>query len=121
MNRFSRRSFLAGLSAAAPLAASSRLNALSQISDSSSPALPSPNASGIEHVVLVMMENRSFDHFLGWLPNANTKQKNEYPNTSGHLVSTYHLTNPQNCNFADPDHSYAVAARNSITASATDG
>ena len=26
------------------------------------------------HVVLVMMENRSFDHFLGWLPGANGKQ-----------------------------------------------
>ena len=27
-----------------------------------------PASSGIEHVVVVMMENRSFDHFLGWLP-----------------------------------------------------
>src|SRR5829696_7660579 len=24
-------------------------------------------ASGIDHVVVVMMENRSFDHWLGWL------------------------------------------------------
>jgi phospholipase C len=31
--------------------------------------LPSPAASGIEHIVVVMMENRSFDHMLGWLPN----------------------------------------------------
>ena len=30
--------------------------------------LPAPGRSGIEHVVVVMMENRSFDHFLGWLP-----------------------------------------------------
>jgi phospholipase C len=27
--------------------------------------------SPVEHVVVVMMENRSFDHFLGWLPGAN--------------------------------------------------
>jgi len=33
-------------------------------------SLPDPQASGIEHIVVVMMENRSFDHFLGWLPNA---------------------------------------------------
>jgi phospholipase C len=33
--------------------------------------LPTPAASGIEHIVVVMMENRSFDHLLGWLPNAN--------------------------------------------------
>ena len=34
------------------------------------PDLPSPANSGIEHIVVVTMENRSFDHFLGWLPNA---------------------------------------------------
>ena len=32
--------------------------------------LPAPSTSGIEHVVVMMMENRSFDHFLGWLPHA---------------------------------------------------
>ena len=30
-------------------------------------ALPDPSNSGIEHIVFVMMENRSFDHYLGWL------------------------------------------------------
>ena len=34
------------------------------------PSLPDPDASGIEHIVVVCMENRSFDHFLGWVPNA---------------------------------------------------
>jgi phospholipase C len=29
------------------------------------------NQPDIQHVVLVMMENRSFDHLLGWLPNAD--------------------------------------------------
>ena len=32
------------------------------------PDLPKPRRSGIKHVVVLMMENRSFDHFLGWLP-----------------------------------------------------
>jgi phospholipase C len=36
--------------------------------------LPKPNKSGIEHIVLVTMENRSFDHFLGWLPDGNGRQ-----------------------------------------------
>jgi phospholipase C len=31
---------------------------------------PDPKRSGIDHVVVVMMENRSFDHMLGWLPGA---------------------------------------------------
>ena len=34
-------------------------------------SLPTPANSGIEHIVVVMMENRSFDHLLGWLPGAN--------------------------------------------------
>src|SRR6266446_5343476 len=38
------------------------------------PNLSSPANSGIEHIVVVTMENRSFDHFLGWLPNADGKQ-----------------------------------------------
>ena len=38
------------------------------------PNLPDPANSGIEHIVVVTMENRSFDHFLGWLPNADGKQ-----------------------------------------------
>jgi len=31
-------------------------------------------SSQIRHIVVVMMENRSFGHFLGWLSNANGKQ-----------------------------------------------
>jgi phospholipase C len=69
--------------------------------------LPHPGDSGIKHIVLVMMENRSFDHFLGWLPGANTRQHHEYPDKSGNMVPTFHLTNAQNCNYADPDHSYS--------------
>jgi phospholipase C len=30
--------------------------------------------SSIEHVVVVMMENRSFDHFLGWVPGTDGRQ-----------------------------------------------
>lgn len=30
--------------------------------------------SAIQHVVVVMMENRSSDHLLGWLPNADGAQ-----------------------------------------------
>ena len=41
--------------------------------------LPSPGRSGIKHIVVVTMENRSFDHFLGWFPNAEGRQINTYP------------------------------------------
>ena len=56
-------------------------------------SLPSPDLSGIEHVVVVMMENRSFDHLLGWMPNANGRQAGlEYPDNNGTLHATYRLT-----------------------------
>jgi phospholipase C len=70
--------------------------------------LPAPENSGIDHVVLVMMENRSFDHFLGWLPGANGRQAGlRFPDFTGQLQPTYHLTDFQGCPFQDPDHSYA--------------
>src|ERR1700759_4491470 len=34
-------------------------------------ALPSPRNLPIDTFVIVMMENRSFDHYLGWLPGAD--------------------------------------------------
>ncbi len=70
--------------------------------------LPPPGSSGIEHIVLVMMENRSFDHFLGWLPGATGRQAGlTYTDTSGVAHSTYHLTTYQGCGHPDPDHSFS--------------
>ena len=70
--------------------------------------LPPPNESGLEHIVVVTMENRSFDHFLGWLPGANGKQAGlSYPDASNALHATYPLApDYQGCGHPDPDHSY---------------
>src|SRR5581483_2301077 len=67
--------------------------------------LPQPNRSGIEHIVLVTMENRSFDHFLGWLPNSDGRQAGlTYTDQAGTVVSTYPLApDYQGCAHADPD------------------
>src|SRR5262249_37764751 len=47
-------------------------------------SLPDPAASGIDHIVVMCMENRSFDHFLGWLPGANGRQAGlAYPDKNG--------------------------------------
>jgi phospholipase C len=54
------------------------------------------------------MENRSFDHFLGWFPNADGQQNNTYPTPSSGTMSTYPLApDYQGCGHPDPDHSYA--------------
>ena len=67
-----------------------------------------PAASGIEHVVVVMMENRSFDHLLGWLPGADGRQAGlTYPDRAGARQPTYPLAPDfQGCAHPDPDHSY---------------
>jgi phospholipase C len=72
------------------------------------PALPDPTASGIEHIILVTMENRSFDHFLGWLPGADGRQQGmQYPDRAGQLCPTHPLApDYQGCGHPNPDHSY---------------
>ena len=72
------------------------------------PSLPSPEASGIEHIVAVTMENRSFDHFLGWMPNADGQQAGlTYVDNRGQTHSTHSLSGDNTgCPAADPDHSY---------------
>ena len=75
------------------------------------PALPSPANSGIEHIVVVTMENRSFDHFLGWLPNADGKQAGlSFTDSAGVSHATYSLSGDYTgCPHPDPDHSYGGA------------
>ena len=95
-----RRAFLSGavgLFAAAPALSWLRLGR----------ALAAPAQPPIDHVVVCMMENRSFDHFLGWLPGADGKQAGlSYPDRTGTPQSTYHLTDFQGCGHPDPDHSF---------------
>src|ERR1700680_1951158 len=74
------------------------------------PPLPSdPAASGLEHIVVVTMENRSFDHMLGWLPGADGRQAGLVsPDRSGAPQPTHPLApDYQGCGHPNPDHSYA--------------
>src|SRR6266581_1453929 len=72
-------------------------------------SLPPPEESGIEHIVVVMMENRSFDHLLGWLPNAEGMQAGvTYLDANGVAHATHPLAPDfTGCSHPDPDHSYA--------------
>ena len=36
--------------------------------------LPAPRNLPVDAIVVLMMENRSFDHYLGWMPNADGRQ-----------------------------------------------
>ena len=46
---------------------------------------------GVQHVVILMMENRSFDHFLGWLPGADGRHDLEYLSADGNVYPNYPL------------------------------
>jgi phospholipase C len=72
------------------------------------PGPSSAATSGIQHVVVVMMENRSFDHYLGWLPNAEGEQAGlTYTDSAGMAFPTMPLAPDfQGCGHPDPDHSW---------------
>src|SRR3984885_15077681 len=85
---FSRRRFLQIAAASTGLAISGA-DLLSQAVANASTAIRPNGSHGISHVVILMMENRSFDHFLGWLPGADGRHDltyvsavdgNTYPN-----------------------------------------
>jgi phospholipase C len=107
MSQFSRRQFLVG-SAAALGSLSTTGQALLGADRRGSRRLPRPEKSGIDHVVVVMMENRSFDHLLGWLKEADGRQAGlVYKDSQGTAFKTHRLAPDfQGCGFPDPDHSY---------------
>ena len=122
-NRVSRRRFLASsLAAVGSVALGCSDRALITDTGWFSCDLPEPASSGIEHVIVVMMENRSFDHFAGWLPGADGRQAGlGYADAAGVVHETYPLAPDfQGCGHRDPDHSY-WGARVEYNGGACDG
>src|SRR5947209_1578299 len=75
-----------------PMAALTRTGLLAQGTPSPTTSLPKPDQSGIDHIVVVTMENRSFDHILGWLPGANGMQAGlSYTDRAGNTVPIHDL------------------------------
>ncbi|CAN5620906.1 hypothetical protein BH10ACT3_BH10ACT3_03340 [soil metagenome] len=83
----------------------------------------------IDHVVILMMENRSFDHYLGWLGRdgqylergaqrygstfrIDAQSSQTYLDPAGAAVDTFHLasdpmSNPwRGCGYGDPGHGW---------------
>jgi phospholipase C len=117
MNSISRRQMLKSMAVAAGALTLGEARGQDLLPTPLSP----PELSGIEHVVVVMMENRSFDHFLGWLPGADGNQAGRtYFDQAGVPHSTYHLTDYQGCGHSEPDHSF-VGGRVELDNGACDG
>ena len=54
--------------------------------------LGNPAEAPFDHIVLLMMENRSFDHLLGWLPGADGRQRGlTFPGLDGRQYATHDL------------------------------
>jgi phospholipase C len=115
----SRRQFLESLAIGAGGVALSRHGFADQLA---ARVLRDPKHSGIDHVVVVMMENRSFDHMLGWLPGADGRQAGlTYVDRTGVAQPTHALApDYQGCGHPDPDHSYD-GARIEYNGGACDG
>lgn len=76
--------------------------------------LPSPRNVEIDHFVVLMMENRSFDHYFGWLgADADARQQLSYRNEQGQSVPTRHHSTLgsggmewKGCGHPDPGHGW---------------
>src|SRR3954468_5926267 len=100
-----RRQLLAGAAVGATAAATG--SAIARPATGAATALPDPAKSGLDHIVVVCMENRSFDHYLGWLPGADGRQKGlVYKDDHGKPPATHHLVDRHGCGNNDPDHSF---------------
>lgn len=72
---------------------------------------PGPEA-GIDHIVVVMMENRSFDHLLGWLPGADGRPDGAvFLDDDGDAHEPYRYDGWASCGDADPGHSRTAGFR----------
>src|SRR4051812_29730624 len=70
--------------------------------------LPKPRNLPVDTFVVLMMENRSFDHYLGWLPGADARQAGlTYTDAQGRAHQTLRFAPDfQGCEHPDPDHSW---------------
>jgi phospholipase C len=107
MRRFQQRSLLivllAGSSLLVPAVGFSRAKDKHR--------LPPRDTSGVDHIVVVMMENRSFDHLFGWHPTADAQnQELSYPDPdNGDVIVPTQQLSPADytgCGHPDPDHSW---------------
>lgn len=100
----SRRQFLGGVVATAGSIAYSKVGTASQVFNKST--LPRPENSGIQHIIVVTMSGRSFDHMLGWLPAADGKQAGlAFADDNGVMHPTYALAPEfQACGETEPGH-----------------
>jgi phospholipase C len=103
-----RTASLAGLAGAASILPAGTL--LEAAAAKTQSGVPSARNVPIDHFVVVMMENRSFDHYFGWLEGADATQQMSYTDPAGNVVPTRHASTLeaewQGCGHPDPGHGW---------------
>jgi phospholipase C len=101
---------MAGMAAALP--ASTILAEAAEAAGKAS-GLPSPRNLPVDHFVVLMMENRSFDHYFGWVSEADAVQDQTYLDPAGNPVPTRHFSTLgsggmeyKGCGHPDPGHGW---------------
>jgi Phosphoesterase family len=102
---------VAGMSAALP-ASTILAEAAEAVARAS--GLPAPRNLPIDHFVVLMMENRSFDHYFGWVTDADGSQQQAYTDPAGNSLPTRHFSTLgsggmeyKGCGHPDPGHGVA--------------
>src|SRR4051794_13616810 len=124
INALNRREFLRRSAATAGIAmsAASMLSpgrVLAEALKAQRRAVPLGDAMPIDHFVILMMENRSFDHYFGWLgekfgpDRVRASQHESYKDKGGKVWETRHhkeilgdAAQWQGCGFGDPGHGW---------------
>src|ERR687890_1140068 len=88
-----RAAYAAGMAGAASLLPADTL--LQAAASAKASKVPKPRDMQIDHFVVVMMENRSFDHYFGWLGETGLVdglQQATYLDPQGNPVDTRHAS-----------------------------
>ena len=109
-----RTAYTAGLAAATSVLPLDVLMGQAARTRALASGMPSPSTMPIDHFVVLMMENRSFDHYFGWYGDkADAVQARTYPDpqAGGAPVATQHASfmgagQWQGCGHPDPPHDW---------------
>src|SRR5262245_64363573 len=87
-----RTAYGAGLAGVSALLPASTILAEAAQAAGKAAGMPAPRNVPIDHFVVLMMENRSFDHYFGWVSDADGLQQQSYTDPAGTSVPTRHFS-----------------------------
>ena len=108
-----RTAYTAGLAGMAAALPANAILATAADAAAKTSGLPSPRNLPVDHFVVLMMENRSFDHYFGWVAEADAVQQQSYLDPAGNSVPTRHFSTLgsggmeyKGCGHPDPGHGW---------------